>query len=74
MAEIKPGWVWVERKGGYRPFVEFRQITKGTNKGKVEVTLPAVNARKVIIEATSIKRYPITATFKEVNCEDTPSS
>ena len=72
--DIKPGWVWVERKGGYRPFVEFRQITKGANRGKVEVTLPAVNARKVIVEAKSIRRYPITATFKEENREDIPSS
>lgn len=59
MAEIKPGWVWVERKGGFRPFVEFRQIIKGKRRGMVEVTLPAVKARKVIVETSSIRSYPI---------------
>ena len=55
----KNGWVWIEKKGGFRPFLEFRQIIKGKHRGMVEVTLPATPARKVLVEASAIRRYPV---------------
>jgi len=59
MSSIKPGLCWVETKNGFRPFVEFRHIIRGRNKGKVEVVLPARPSRKVLLEPGSIKRYPV---------------
>lgn len=59
MSDIRPGWVWYEKKGSFRPFTEFRQIAKGRNKGKVEVTLPATPARKVLVDPASIRSYPV---------------
>lgn len=55
----KVGWVWVEKKGGFRPFTEFRQIQKGRDKGKVEITLPATPSRKVLVDPASIRSYPV---------------
>jgi hypothetical protein len=57
----KTGWVWIEHpKGQFKPFTEFRQIAKGKNRGKVEVTLPATPARKVLVDPASIRSYPVT--------------
>jgi len=56
---IKPGLCWVEKKSGFRPFVDFRQIIKGRDKGKIEVTLPANPSRKVLVDPGAIKRYPV---------------
>ena len=57
----KPDWVWVERKGCFKPFTEFRQIAKGKNRGKVEVLLPATPARKVLVDPGSIRSYPVNS-------------
>ena len=56
---IKPGLCWVENKNGFRPFVDFRQIIKGRNRGMIEVTLPATPRRKALVDPGSIKRYPV---------------
>ena len=58
MNNLRPGWVWYEKKGSFRPFTEFRQIIKGKNKGKIEVTLPATPSRKVLVDPASIRSYP----------------
>lgn len=56
---IKAGLVWVPGgKGRFRPFMEFREIRKGRNKGRIEVLLPASDARRVIVDKESIRRYP----------------
>lgn len=55
----KPGWLWWNPKGRWRPFVEFREIRKGKNKGKFEVILPAQPARKVIVERGMIRSFPV---------------
>lgn len=35
----KPGRVWIPGdKGKFKPFTEFREIRKGKNKGKIEIT------------------------------------
>ena len=60
MADVKHGWVWWEQKGRFKPFTEFRQIIKGKNKGKIEVTLPATPSRKVLVDPASIRSYPVT--------------
>ena len=46
------GKFWI---GNTRPFTKFREITKGKNKGKIEVTLPEC---KLIINKNQIERYP----------------
>lgn len=61
MSNLKPGWVWYEKKGNFRPFTEFRQIQKGKNKGKIEVLLPATPARKVLVDPGSIRSYPVNS-------------
>lgn len=58
MNKLRPGWLWYEKKGRWRPFVEFREIRRGKNAGKFEVTLPAAPARKVIVERGVIKSFP----------------
>ena len=60
MGDIRPGWVWYEKKGNWRPFKEFRQIQKGHNKGKIEVLLPATPARRVLVDPISIRSYPVS--------------
>ncbi|MFH2074227.1 MAG: hypothetical protein ABIJ57_02595 [Pseudomonadota bacterium] len=57
---IKPGWVWYEKKGNFRPFTEFRHIAKGRNRGKVEVLLPAAPARRILVDPGSIRSYPVS--------------
>lgn len=60
MNNQRPGWVWIEKpKGQFKPFTEFRQIQKGKNRGKVEVTLPATPARRVLVDPGSIRSYPV---------------
>ena len=56
---IKPGSVLIHGKDHTRQFTEFRHIIRGANKGKVEVTLPAVPERKVIVEQWDIAKYPV---------------
>ena len=55
----KPGRFWYEKKGNWRPFVQFREIRKGKNAGKFEVLLPAQPARKVIVERGKIRSFPV---------------
>ena len=55
---IKPGSVLIKGKDQFRHFTEFRHIIRGANKGKVEVTLPPVPERRVIVEQWDIKYYP----------------
>lgn len=57
--KTKPGWIWYEKKGNWRPFVQFREIRKGKNAGKFEVLLPAQPARKVIVERGKIRSFPV---------------
>ena len=52
---MKPGLVWIPR-GMFRPFVEYREIMKGRNKGKLEITL---SKHKVIIDKDSVRRWPV---------------
>lgn len=49
---INPKWASVQ-------FTEFRQITKGANKGKIEITIPAQAERKIVVTPNQIKAYPI---------------
>jgi len=60
MADIKkPGLVWVPGDHGmFRPFVEFREIRKGKNRGRVEIILRPSKPKKIIVEKESIKAYP----------------
>lgn len=46
------GKFWI---GNTRPFTKYREIKKGTNKGKIEITLPEC---KVIINKNQIERWP----------------
>ena len=55
----KAGLVWIEKKGSVRYFTEFRQIIKGKHRGMVEVTLPATPSRKLLVEQSAIRRYPV---------------
>ena len=60
MSDLKPGWVWLESKpGGWRPFLEFREIRKGKNAGKFEVLLPPQKPRKIIVERGAIRSFPV---------------
>lgn len=64
---MKTGWVWIPGdKGRWRPFIEFRQIQKGKNRGKVEVTLPAQPSRRIVVEASAIKSYPVAEPVEEI--------
>ena len=54
----KPGSVFLD-KGGRKPFFDFREIKRGKNKGKVEVTL--TDGRKVIVEKSAVKSLPSSA-------------
>jgi len=56
---IRAGWLWEDHKGNWRPIVEFREIRKGKNAGKFEVTLPAAPSRKVIVERGVIRSFPV---------------
>ena len=56
---IKPGSVLIKGKDHTRQFTTFRHIIRGRHKGKVEVTLPAVPERRVIVEQWDIKHYPV---------------
>jgi hypothetical protein len=62
---MKPGWVWINGKGQWRPFVEWREIRKGRNKGKMEVVLPPMSGRRILVDRSAIKSYPVEAA-KEV--------
>ena len=55
----KPGSVLIKGKTKWHPFTEFRQIIKGRNRGKVEVVLPPVPERRVIVEPWEISKYPV---------------
>lgn len=60
----KPGWIWYEKKGRWRPFTEFREIRKGKNAGMFEVLLPATPARKVIVPRGAIRSFPVSVNVK----------
>ena len=57
---IKPGSVLIKGKDQLRQFTEFRHIIRGANKGKIEVILPPVPSRKVIVEQWDIAKYPVS--------------
>ncbi len=64
METRRAGWVWVPGdKGRFRPFTEFRQIIKGKDRGKIEVTIPATPSRKVLVDPASIRSYPVAMLF-----------
>lgn len=55
----KPGRVWIENKGGgYKPFIEFREIRRGKDKGKFEIILQPSRPRKIIVPISAIKYFP----------------
>ena len=56
----KPGRVWIPGdKGRWKPFLEFREIRKGLNRGKLEIVIePAVKPKRIIVEKTAVKFYP----------------
>ena len=47
------GEVWI--KGKRRPFLSYREIKKGKNKGKIELYLLK---NKIIVSANDVERYP----------------
>lgn len=55
----KPGMVRLD-KGGVKPFTAFREITRGKNKGKIEVTLS--NGKKQKVNPDQIREYPAEKT------------
>jgi hypothetical protein len=64
---IRPGIVWIEKKASARYFTEIRQITRGANKGKFAVILPAQPSREVIVDQAAIRRLPKVEADKPVN-------
>ena len=53
--KAKPGSVYLE-KGGRKPFTEFREIKKGKDKGKIEITLSS--GKKLKVKPSAIKVFP----------------
>jgi hypothetical protein len=70
---IKPGIVWVEKKCGVRYFTEFRQIAKGKHRGMIEVTLPAQPTRRILVDPTAIRRYPVIEVTDETPTPPLPT-
>ena len=59
MTDIKPGRVWIPgSKGKFKPFLDFREIRKGKNKGKFEIILQPSRPKKIIVERDDIKFFP----------------
>ena len=55
----KPGLVWIPgEKGKVKPFTGFRKIERGKNKGKYEVVIQPSNPKKLIVEASAIRKFP----------------
>ena len=65
----QPGAVYLYQKPhGDRPFDQFREITRGRNKGKIEVQVKIISAPqgrswyhktvKRVVNKTQIRRYP----------------
>ena len=52
------GLVVIPKKGHVLPFLEFREIRRGKNKGQLEVTIAGTRSRKVKVYPTAIRRYP----------------
>jgi hypothetical protein len=54
------GWVVEPRKGHQRPFRDWRYITRGKNRGRVEIKLGSAEKgqKKVIVEPDAVKRWP----------------
>lgn len=56
----KNGWVWVPgSKGKFKPFDEFHEITRGKNKGKLEVILQPSHPKRIIVDKSSIRSFPV---------------
>ena len=53
--KAKAGFVWEPKTGRVRPFKEYKEITKGKNKGKIQVFLAD---KKIIVDKKAIKTYP----------------
>ena len=55
----KPGRVWIPgNKGRWKPFLEFREIRKGANRGKLEVVIEPARPKKIIVEKSAVKAFP----------------
>jgi len=54
----QPGWVETSR-GQVKPFMNYRQISKGKNKGKFEVEVRIYTTKKIIVPASNIRSFPI---------------
>lgn len=58
--KIVPGWAFLPVKAKNKvPFTEFREIRKGKNKGKIEITVPSRKSYKVKVSTSAITRWPI---------------
>jgi hypothetical protein len=53
--KINPGFARVP-KGQVRPFLEYEEVKKGVDKGKLRILLP--NGKRVIVPKTAVRRYP----------------
>ena len=56
--KIKPGRVWVPGKEQFKPFLDFREIRKGKNKGKIEIIIQPSQPKKIVVEKSAIKVFP----------------
>lgn len=64
----KPGRVWIPGdKGKFKPFTEFREIRKGKNKGKIEITIQPSRPKKIVVDPSAIKFFPTFEFGTEVN-------
>lgn len=48
-------WGWAYVDGAFRPFVKYREITRGRRVGKFEII---VGGRKVVVSRDVIRRFP----------------
>ena len=52
------GFVVEPKQGLVRPFVAWRAIRRGRNKGRYEVELPTGRPRRVIVDREAVRRWP----------------
>lgn len=52
------GLVVEPKRGMVRPFVQWRAIQRGRNKGRVEVCLPTGRPKRVIVDREAVRRWP----------------
>ena len=58
------GFVVEPKQGLVRPFVEWRAIRRGRNKGRVEVRLPTGRPKRVIVDPEAVRRWPTETRVK----------